>query len=83
MATSRKLTSVKIETSSGTLTDLTPFITSVESKPYKPSIWRRLFIWIEWQWFSYKANRAWKKISKEVALEIEFVKRPREPWRWN
>lgn len=78
-----KIIKFEIESSNGTLTDLTPFVKSVELKPYRPSIWRRLLVWVYWQWFKYKADKAWKKLSKEITIDIEFEQRPREPWRWN
>jgi hypothetical protein len=79
----KKLIKFEVESSSGTLTDLTPLVTSVEMKPYKPSLWKRLYNWPWWQWFTFKTNRAWKKLSKGATIEIEFEQRPRNPWRWN
>jgi hypothetical protein len=74
----------KIESSSGTLTDLTPFVKSVEVKPFRPSLWRRLFQWVWWQWFTFRANRSWRKLSKGGAtIEIKFERRTRNPWKWN
>jgi len=82
MAKTNKITKFEIR-SSDELTDLTSFVKGMEVKPYHPSLLRRLFNWLWWQWFRHKINRSWRKISRGATIEIEFVKRIREPWRWN
>jgi hypothetical protein len=80
--TKTKWNKIVIE-SDGTLTDITQFVKSVEFKPYKPSLWKRLYIWLSHAWFVFKANRSWKKLQKGATISLEVVIRPREPWRWN
>ena len=78
-----KIIKFEVESSNGTLTDLTSFVNSVEVKPYHKPLWLRLYHWFWWKWFTFKANRAWRKLTKGATLEITFEQRPRQPWRWN
>lgn len=85
MAKSNKLTKFEIESSSGTLTDITAYVVSVRHGEFcidfAPSFWKHPIAWIR---YKLELRRARKVLSglPNIELTISGPYIP-DPWKWN
>lgn len=68
MAKHGKHIKFEIESASGTLTDITSYVSAVNIQPAPPSLWQRIKDW----WFRRKLKRALKKLKDGVTVEINL-----------
>lgn len=84
MAKTSKFSKFEIESSSGTLTDITSYVKSIQWEDYKPpSFWRQPITWFM-DWLRRRKMRKVKTItgSMNVVIHIEgpYIE---DPWKWN